>query len=192
VYRTGVIAAIVVAIVLSAAAIVVAGPAQEILGDLARSEGSSRMIAGVATVAVGVAVGVGSAAFLMGTDYGIYGIVAGGLIAAPGVVMLVVPSEAERAYAAAKDSEEDCALALENLAEKARMARIVSGIVNASAGVASLLFPINLITRYDYVYSAVSSFGAAAIDFLLPSTEERAYSRYLDAVESEEGSGGSD
>jgi hypothetical protein len=94
--------------------------------------------------------------------------------------MLVVPSDVEREYAESKDSETACALALERLADNGLRSRVLSGIVNASAGVASLLFPFNFITPYDSVYSAVSSLGMAAYDFLFPSKAELAYARDLE------------
>ncbi|MBE0636177.1 hypothetical protein IH601_09285, partial [Candidatus Bipolaricaulota bacterium] len=51
-------------------------------------------------------------------------------------------------------------------------------IVNIAAGTASLLFPYSYVTQYDYVYSAIMSFGMAAIDLFFPSQEERAYESY--------------
>jgi len=100
------------------------------------------------------------------------------LIALPGVVTLILPTEAERACSDACDSEVESAFALERLAATGRLNRYISGVANAAAGVASLLFPFNYFTGYDYLISAVSSFGMAAIDFLLPSREEIAYAKY--------------
>jgi len=162
---------------------VAAGPAQEILEDLARSERNERRIAGYTYLGIGAAVGLVSTAVLIDSGIGIYGVVVGGLIALPGVVALVVPSAAELECRQGCDSEDDSALALERLADRGRLERFVSGIVNIAAGVASLLHPFGYFTRYDYVYTAMSSFGMAAVDFLFPSKEERAYARYRERVD---------
>jgi len=156
----------------------VAGPAQDILGDLARSERTARVASGVASLGVGMAIGVGSVVFLAGSGLEIYGALAGALVAIPGVVTLAVPSPAERALEEVGESETESALALERMAAAGRRERTVSGVANVAAGVAALLYPIHLFTSYDHVYSAVTSFGMAALDFLLPSTEERAYATY--------------
>ena len=161
-----------------AGSVAMAGPAQDVLGDLARSERTSRVASGVASLGVGVAIGVGSVVLLAGSGVEIYGVLAGALVAIPGVVTLAVPSPAERAFEEVGESEAESALALERMAAAGRRERIVSGVANVAAGVAALLYPIRLFTSYDHVYSAVTSFGMAALDFLLPSTEERAYATY--------------
>ena len=172
------VSTIVLAVVVVASSAALAGPAQEVLGDLARSERSSRLATGYTTLGLGVAIGVGSAVLLAGTGTELYGVLAGALIAIPGAVSLVVPTAAEREFADAGDSEIEAALALERLAETGRRERIISGVANVAAGIASLLYPFSYLTPYDYVYSAVSSFGLAAIDLLLPSKEERAFATY--------------
>jgi predicted lysophospholipase L1 biosynthesis ABC-type transport system permease subunit len=156
-----------------------AGPAQDVLKDLAQSERNERLITGYTFIGIGVAVGIVSAAVLMDSEIGIYGILAGGLITVPGIVALAVPSNAEIECNKACDSETESALALERLADRGKLNRIMSGVVNIAAGVASLVIPYSYITPYDYLYSAVSSFGAAVVDLLFPSKEERAYARYL-------------
>jgi hypothetical protein len=177
------IAALVLVGTLIAGSTVLAGPAQDVLGDLARTARSARVASGVVSLGVGVAVGVGSVVFLAGSGLELYGALAGALIAVSGIVTLVVPSPAEPAFEEAGESEPEAALALERLATAGRQERLVSGVLNIAAGVAALLYPINLFTSYDSIYSAVSSFGMAAIDFLLPSTEERAYATYQRLVE---------
>lgn len=177
--------AVVLAAVVIASSTALGGPAQDVLGDLARSERSARVATGFTTIGLGVAIGVVSAVVLVDSGMGIYGVLAGALIAVPGIALLLVPSVAEREFAEAGDSEIEAALALERLSETGRRERIVSGIANAAAGVASLLYPFEYFTPYDYVYSAVTSFGMAAVDFLFPSKEERAFSRYLRLVEQE-------
>ncbi|MBU0596161.1 hypothetical protein KJ567_05715 [Candidatus Bipolaricaulota bacterium] len=159
-------------------ACVLAGPAQEVLGDLAETERSARVVTGITSIGLGVAIGVGSYVFLAGSGMEIYGAIAGGLVALPGVVMLLLPSEAERACYDACDSEVESAFALERLAAQGRLNRYISGAANLAAGVVSLLYPYNYFTSYDYVITAVSSFGMAVIDFLLPSKEEIAYAKY--------------
>jgi len=161
---------------------VFAGPAQDILRGLAEEARSERVVSGLTTVAIGVAIGIGGSLLLADVGWGTYAAIAGGLIALPGIVTLVLPSDAELACARSCDSEADAALALENMAATARLARYVSGVVNIAAGTASLLFPYSYVTRYDYVYSAVMSYGMAVIDFLFPSKEERAYNQYKLAV----------
>ena len=156
-----------------------AGPAQDILGSLAESSRSERVVSGITTIGIGVGIGVGGYFLLSDLGLGSYAAIAGGLVALPGLITLVFPSEAELACSRACDSETDSALALERMAATARLSRYVSGVVNVAAGVASLLFPYSYVTQYDYVYSAVLSFGTAAIDFLLPSKMERAYEQYL-------------
>jgi len=170
--------AVTMVVAVGVSAVAAAGPAVEVLGDLARTERSARVANGVASLGIGVAIGVGSFVFLSGSGLEIYGVLVGTLVAVPGLVTLAVPSPAERAFDAADGSEIEAALALERLADAGRRERILSGVANVAAGVAVLLYPLNLFTPYDYVYSAVSSFGMAAIDFLLPSTEERAYATY--------------
>ena len=175
--------AIGLAAVVIASGTVLAGPAQDVLGDLARSERNARLVSGYGSIGVGLAIGVGSAIVLAGSGLEIYGMLGGALVAVPGVAALMVPTAAEREFAEAGDSEIGSMLALERLAETGRRERIISGIANAAAGIASLLYPFNLFTPYDYVYSAVSSFGLAAVDFLFPSNEERAYATYLRLIE---------
>ena len=172
-----VLAVVLVAVVIASSA-ALAGPAQDVLGDLARSERSARLAGGYTSIGIGVAIGVGSVVLLAGSGLEIYGVLTGALIAVPGVAALLVPSAAEREFAEAGDSEIEAALALERLAETGRRERIISGIANVAAGVASLLYPFEYFTPYDYIYSAVSSFGMAAVDLLFPSTEERAFAKY--------------
>ncbi len=166
-------------------AAVTAGPAQDVLADLARSEREARVSGGLISVGLGVAIGVGSLIVLDGTGLEVYGAITGALIAVPGAITLIVPSAAEREFAGAGGSEVEAALALERLAARGQRDRIVSGIANAAAGLAALLYPFGYFTPYDYVYSAVTSFGMAAADFLLPSKEERAYASYQRLVEQE-------
>lgn len=177
--------AVVLAVVVIASSTALAGPAQDVLGDLAHSERSARLATGYTSIGLGVAIGVGSVVVLSGSGIEIYGVLAGALIAILGVVALVVPTAAEREFADAGDSEIEAALALEQLAEAGRRERIVSGIANVAAGVASLLYPFGYLTPYDHVYSAVTSFGTAAVDFLFPSKEERAFARYERLVQQE-------
>ena len=157
---------------------VLAGPAQDILGNLADSAGSERVVSGLTTIGIGAAVGIGGYFLLDDVGLGTYAAIAGGLVALPGLITLVVPSSVEIACLRSCDSEVNSALALEGMASSARLTRYVSGIVNVAAGTASLLFPYSYVTPYDYVYSAIVSYGMAAIDFLFPSKEERAYQSY--------------
>jgi len=171
--------ALLVALMVSAISLsLVAGPAQEILAGLADEAKAERIVGAYVSIGTGLAVGVASAVFLTGTGYELYGYLAGGLIAAPGVLALVTLSPTEQAYAQAGDSETLSALALEGLAGDARRERYLSGILNVAAGVASLVYPLNFVTAYDYLYSSLASFGMAVMDFLFPSKEELAYSRY--------------
>ncbi|UCF10725.1 MAG: hypothetical protein JSW65_03350 [Candidatus Bipolaricaulota bacterium] len=165
--------------------VLVAGPALDILGELAAAARSERLIAGYTTIGVGAAVAVASAVFLADSEIAIYGIVAGGVIAVPGLITLAVPSAAERAFASTAGSETAAALALERMAAEARFERILSGVLHAAAGAASLFFPYQYFTPYDYLYSAISSFGLAAYEFLFPSQDERAYKQYRLLVEQE-------
>ena len=172
------VSAVVLAVVVIASSAALAGPAQDVLSDLARSERSARLATGYTTIGLGVAIGAVSTVVLVDSGIGIYGVLTGALIAIPGVVTLVVPSAVEHEFANAGGSEIESALALERLAEAGRRERIVSGIANVAAGIASLLYPFEYFTPYDYVYSAVASFGMAVVDFLFPSKEELAFRRY--------------
>jgi hypothetical protein len=154
-----------------------AGPAQDVLADLARSAHSERMTAGIVTIGAGVALGVASVLFL-GSDFVLYGLIAAGVVTVPGVISLLVPSTAELEFAQAGESELSAALALARLADEGRRARVLSGISNVAAGIATLIYPIELFTPYDSAISAVSSFGMAAYDFFVLSREEAALSRY--------------
>lgn len=160
-----------------------AGPAQDVLGDLAASARAERMASGMVSLGVGAAIGIASVVFLMDSDLGLYGLIAAGAVALPGAVLLLVPSTAETMAEQTADSEAAAALALERLADEGQRGRYLSGIGNAAAGIATLVYPINLFSPYDWLYSAVASFGMAAYDFLVPSREEAAYDRYLDLVQ---------
>lgn len=158
---------------------VIAGPAQEILSDLADSARSERMISGMVTIGIGAAVGIGGFILLNDVGLGGYAAIAGGLVALPGVITLVIPSSAEIACNLHCQSEIESASALEELAAAARFSRYVSGVINIAAGTVSLLFPINVFTQHDYIFSAIMSYGMAVMDFLFPSKEEMAFERYL-------------
>ena len=161
-----------------ASSCVLAGPAQEILSDLSESARAERVVSGWTSIGIGTVIGVGGFLLLDDAGLGTYAAVAGGLVALPGVITLVIPSEAEIACSKSCDSEIDSAMALEQMAANAKLERYISGVINIAAGAASLLFPYSYVTQYDYVYSAVMSFGMGALDFLLPSKEERAYRSY--------------
>ena len=76
-------------------------------------------------------------------------------------------------------TEAESASALERWADEGRRGRILSGSANLSAGVPSFVYPINLITPYDWLCTAIASLGMAIYDSLVPSTEEAAYGRYV-------------
>lgn len=166
------------ALMVLASSCVLAGPAQDILGNLADSAQSERVVSGITAIGIGAAVGIGGYFLLNDVGLGAYAAIAGGLVALPGLITLVVPSPAEIACSQACDSEIDSALALERIAASAKLERYISGIVNIAAGTASLLFPYSYVTPNDYVYSAIMSYGMAVIDCLFPSKEERAYESY--------------
>lgn len=155
-----------------------AGPAQDILGSLADSARTERTVSGLTTVGIGAVIGVGGFLLLDDIELGTYAAIAGGLVALPGLITLIIPSQAEIACAKSCDSEVDSALALEQMAANAKLERYISGGINIAAGTVSLLFPYSYVTQHDYVYSAIMSFGMGAIDFLFPSREERAYESY--------------
>jgi len=157
---------------------VLAGPAQDILGSLADSARSERVVSGLTTIGIGAAIGIGGYLMLDDIELGTYAAIAGGLVALPGLITLVIPSPAEIACSKSCGSEMNSALALEDMAASARLTRYISGIVNIVAGTVSLLFPYSYITANDSVYSAIMSYGMAAIDFLFLSKEERAYESY--------------
>lgn len=167
-----------VLVMVLASGCVLAGPAQDILSDLAESARTERMVSGWTSIGIGTAIGVGGFLLLDDVELGTYAAIAGGLVALPGLITLAIPSESEIACSKSCDSEIDSAMALEQMAANARLERYISGVINFAAGAASLLFPYRYVTQYDYVYSAVMSFGMGAIDFLLPSKEERAYKSY--------------
>ncbi|MFC2078381.1 hypothetical protein ACFLSZ_00205 [Candidatus Bipolaricaulota bacterium] len=177
--KTGVI--LVLGVVLIAGGLL-AGPAQDILGNLADTARAERVVSGLTTIGIGAAVGIGGYLLLDDMGLGTYAAIAGGLVALPGLITLVVPSSSEIACLRSCDSEVDSALALEAMASSARLTRYVSGIVNVAAGTASLLFPYSYVTPYDYVYSAIVSYGMATLDFIFPSKEERAYRQYELAI----------
>jgi hypothetical protein len=93
-------------------------------------------------------------------------------------VLLLSPSPSEQGFVRFGTSEPESALALERRADEGRRGRVLSGVANLAAGVASFVYPINLITPYDCLYSAIASLGMAIYDFLVPSTEEAAYDRF--------------
>lgn len=169
---------ILVLVMVLSSSCVLAGPAQDILGNLADSARSERLVSGLTTIGIGAAVGIGGYILLDDMGLGTYAAIAGGLVAVPGLITLVIPSAAEIACLRSCDSEIDSALALEEMAAGARLTRYISGIINIAAGTASLLFPYSYVTPYDYVYSAIMSYGMAAIDFLFLSKEERTYESY--------------
>ncbi len=166
------------ALVILASSYVLAGPAQDILGNLADSAQSERVISGITAIGIGSVVGIGGYFLLNDVGLGAYAAIAGGLMALPGLITLVSLSPAEIACSQSCDSETDSALALEEMAASAKLERYISGVVNIAAGTVSLLFPYSYITPNDYVYSAIINFGMGVIDFLFPSKEERAYESY--------------
>jgi len=166
------------ALIVLGSSCILAGPGQDILANLADSGRSERVVSGLTMIGTGAAVGISGYLLLDDMGLGTYAAIAGGLVALPGLITLVIPSPAEIACTRSCDSEVDSALALEQMASNARLTRYVSGIVNVAAGTASLLFPYSYVTPYDYVYSAIVSYGMAAIDFLFSSKEERAYESY--------------
>jgi len=169
---------VVVLVMVLASSCVLAGPAQDILGNLAESARRKRMVSGWTAIGMGTMIGVGGFLLLDDMGLGTYAAVAGGLVALPGLISLVIPSKAESACSKSCDSEIDSAMALDQMAATAKLERYISGVINIAAGAASLLFPYSYVTQYDYVYSAIVSFGRGALDFLLPSKEERAYKNY--------------
>lgn len=169
---------VIVLVMAMASSCVLAGPAQDILGTLAESARAERMVSGWTAIGMGTVIGVGGFLLLDDVGLGTYAAIAGGLVALPGLISLVVPSPAEIACSKSCDSEVASAMALDQMAANAKLERYISGVISIAAGVASLLFPYNYVTQYDYVYSAVVSFGMGALDLLLPSKEERAYKNY--------------
>ena len=167
-----------VLVMVLASGCVLAGPAQDILSNLAESARTERMVSGWTSIGIGTAIGVGGFLLLDDVELGTYAAIAGGLVALPGLITLIIPSEPEIACSKSCDSEVESAMALEQMAANAKLERYISGVINIAAGTASLLFPYNYVTQYDYVYSAIVSFGMGAIDFLLPSKAERAYRNY--------------
>lgn len=159
--------------------VVVAGPAQVVLQDLAESEKGSRLLLGYGFIGLGVVGGLVTTIAL--ADYGLggYGLAVGGLLALPGVFYLAVPSQTEREFNRAGDSETKSALALQRLADQGYQSRLISGIGYAAAGLASLLYPYTYLTQYDYLYTAIFNLGMAAYSILVPSKEEKALKRYL-------------
>ncbi len=156
-----------------------AGPAQDMLGDMAEAARDERILTGSLTLGVGVALGVASGMFLMGSEFGLYGLVAGSATAVSGAALLLFPSQAESEFARSGDSEAASALALKRLADDGRRGRFLSGITNVATGIVAIVYPVNLFTSADWIYSAVASFGAAIYDFLVPSREEATYERYV-------------
>jgi hypothetical protein len=145
-----------------------------VLADLASSAHSERISTAATMVGAGVAIGIARGLFFMDTEVGICD-----LIAAPGVVLLLSPSSAEQEFVWSGTSEAESALALERWDDEGRRSRILSGVANLDAGVASFVYPMNLITSCDSLYSVIAILGMAIYDFLIPSTEEAAYTRYV-------------
>jgi hypothetical protein len=125
-------------------------------------------------VGAGVAIGIARGLLFMDTEWGICGLIAGGVIAALGAVLLLSPSPAEQEFVRSGTSEAESALALERWADEGRRSGILPGVPHLAAGVASFVYPTNLFTPYDSLYSAIASLGMAIYDFLIPSREEAA------------------
>ena len=171
------IIAVIVAILFSA--VVVAGPAQVVLQDLAESEKEARLLLGYGFIGLGVVGGLVTTVALADYGLGEYGLAVGGLLALPGFFFLAVPSQAEREFNRSGDSETRSALALQRLADQGYQSRLISGIGYAAVGVASLLYPYAYLTQYDYLYTSILNLGMAAYSFLVPSKEEKALERYF-------------
>jgi hypothetical protein len=118
-------------------------------------------------VGAGAAIGIARGLLFMDTEWGICG-----LIAAPGVVLLLSPSPAEQEFVRSGTSEAGSALALERWDDEGRRSRTLSGV-------APFVYPMNLITSCDSLYSVIAMLGMAIYDVLIPSTEEAAYTRYV-------------
>jgi hypothetical protein len=125
-------------------------------------------------VGAGAAIGIARGLLFMDTEWGICGI-----IAAPGVVLLLSPSPAEQEFVRSGTSEAESALALERWDDEGRRSRTLSGVAYLAAGVAPFVYPMNLITSCDSLYSVIAMLGMAIYDVLIPSTEEAAYTRYV-------------
>ncbi len=169
---------VLVAVLISVGIVVAGGPAQTVLQDLAETERNARMWNGYLWIGAGVLTGVGVAALLAQEGLGIYGLAIGALVALPGIIILAVPSKAEREYTTAGGSEARAAVALQRLANEGYTTRLLTGVIDLAVGVASLVSPYSFVSQYDYVYATVLYGGLAAYNFLVPSAEEQALQRY--------------
>jgi hypothetical protein len=98
-----------------------------VLEDLADSTHSGRIVTGTASLAVSVAIGVAGSLFLMDMELGIYGLIAGGVIATAGVVLLLSPAPSKQESAWSGTSEAESAVALERWVDGGRRGRILIG-----------------------------------------------------------------
>jgi len=159
-------------VVLGAAGQVAAskGPCYMLLEELAHDKQWERWVAG------SLGVGAGALIYLAFAPYEpTVGLVLGGIPLGVGAFTLLVPSDAERAFAEVKkeapeERETRCDILLTKLANSAQRSRYISAIGYAALGVSGLAL--------GDIYSGVFGLGMATFNFLFPSPEEAALEKY--------------
>ena len=170
--RVFLVTTLILSVVLGAAGQVAAskGPCYMILEELAHDKQWERWATG------GLEVGVGALIYLAFAPYDpTVGLVLGGIPLGVGAFTLLVPSDAERAFAEVKkeapeERETRCDILLTKLAHSAQRSRYISAIGYAALGVSGLAL--------GDIYSGVFGLGMATFNFLFPSLEEAALEKY--------------
>ena len=146
------------------------GPCYMILEELAYDKQTQRWVTG------GLGVGAGILIYLAFAPYNpTAGLVLGGIPLGVGAFTLLVPSDAERAFAevekeAPEARETRCDILLTKLAHSAQRSRYISAIGYAALGVSGLAL--------GDIYTGVFGLGMASFNFLFPSPEEAALEKY--------------
>ena len=139
------------------------GPCYMILEELAYDKQTQRWVTG------GLNVGAGVLIYLAFAPYNpTAGLVLGGIPLGVGAFTLLVPSDAERAFAevekeAPEARETRCDILLTKLAHSAQRSRYISAIGYAALGVSGLAL--------GDIYTGVFGLGMASFNFLFPSSE---------------------
>jgi len=172
-----VIAAVLVALVLSSSITVLAERSlcYTVLEDLAASERSSRYIGGWVFVGVGALVAVSGAI----ASVPLIGLGVGAAIGGGAALFFLIPSQAEREFAALEelpeaDQDVRCDVMLSRIAESARRWRYYYAIGQGASALGSLV--LGSFTGF------LTAAGGSAYYLLFPSEEEQAYQHYLDLV----------
>lgn len=163
------------------------GMAFQILQDMAREDARNRTYRGIAEIGGGVVLGLvtGLLVNMASPEHALpAGLIVGGLFVLRGAFTLATPTQIERTHAeisalSPERREERSVLLLRQWAEAARQWRLVRAVTNGVWGLTLLAVGASS-GEWFYCYLGFYNLGWMAYTLLVPSREERAFSRYQD------------